>query len=139
MGGGGKHLHNEQTTKESIMNKEQIARVAHEVNRSYCQALGDNSQLSWEQAPEWQKKSAINGVSFHLENPNAGPDHSHNEWLKEKQETVWKYGPIKNPETKEHPCFVPYEELPVDQKAKDYLFRGVVHALAGLQLTDGRT
>ena len=35
-----------------------------------------------------------------------------------------------NQETKkEHPCFVPYEELPTEQKAKDFLFRGVVHAL----------
>ena len=24
-----------------------IARVCHEVNRAYCQALGDNSQVEW--------------------------------------------------------------------------------------------
>ncbi len=109
---------------------EQIAKVAHEVNRAYCQGLGDDSQSPWEDAPEWQRTSAINRVNFHLANPNASPDHSHNEWLKGKQETGWKWGPFKNPETKEHPCFRPYEELPVEQKAKDYLFRGVVHILA---------
>lgn len=114
------------------MKAEQIAKVAHEVNRAYCFALGDSSQEAWEDAPQWQRDSAINGVNFHLENPTAGPDHSHNEWLKEKQATGWKYGPVKNQETKEHPCFVPYEELPVEQKAKDYLFRGVVHAMANL-------
>lgn len=27
-----------------------IARVAHEVNRDYCQALGDDSQPAWENA-----------------------------------------------------------------------------------------
>ncbi|HTP77711.1 MAG TPA: RyR domain-containing protein [Rhizomicrobium sp.] len=112
------------------MNTEEIARVAHEINRAYCTALGDNSQPSWKDAPEWQRSSAINGVSFHLNNPNAGPDHSHNEWLKEKRETGWKFGPVKDPEKKEHPCFVPYDELPVEQKAKDYLFRAVVHALS---------
>lgn len=94
------------------MNAEQIARVAHEVNRSYCQALGDNSQPAWEDAPEWQRTSAINGVEFHRANPDAGPDHSHNAWLEEKR-----------------PCFVPYEQLPAEQKVKDYLFRGVTHAL----------
>lgn len=111
------------------MKPEQIARVAHEVNRAYCQALGDESQPSWEDAPQWQKDSAINGVKFHLANPDAGPEHSHVEWLKEKTAAGWKFGPVKNPDKKEHPCFVPYEQLPVEQKAKDYLFRGVVHAL----------
>ena len=76
-----------------------------------------------------KKNSAINGVEFHRANPDAGPDHSHNEWLKEKEADGWKFGPEKNPEKKEHPCFVPYEELPVEQQAKDYLFRAVVHAL----------
>ena len=114
------------------MKSEQIAKVAHEVNRAYCKAIGDTSQPTWEDAPDWQKSSALNGVNFHLANPDAGPDHSHNEWLKEKHESGWKYGPVKNPEAKEHPCFVPYEELPVEQKAKDYIFRGVVHALASL-------
>lgn len=114
------------------MNAEKIAQVAHEVNRAYCLSLGDSSQLTWDQAPEWQRNSAVAGVNFHLTNPTAGPDHSHNEWLREKREAGWKYGPVKNPEAKEHPCFVPYEELPTEQKAKDYLFRGVVHALMSI-------
>lgn len=113
---------------ESTLDEALIARVAHEVNRAYCQALGDNSQPAWADAPEWQRSSAINGVQFHLANPDAGPDHSHNAWLAEKRATGWKWGPEKNPAEKEHPCFVPYDELPVEQKAKDYLFRGVVHA-----------
>lgn len=111
------------------MTPEQIARVAHEVNRAYCQALGDNSQPAWEDAPGWQRKSAIKDTLFHLDNPNAGPEHSHVSWLAEKNRDGWKYGPVKDAEKKEHPCFVPYDQLPTEQKAKDYLFRGVVHAL----------
>lgn len=110
-------------------NIEQIAKTAHEVNKAYCLALGDLSQPSWEEAPEWQKTSAINGVKFHLENPNAKPSHSHESWLKQKTEEGWKYGTVKNPETKEHPCFVPYEQLPTEQKVKDYLFIGVVKSM----------
>jgi hypothetical protein len=113
------------------MNNEQIARVAHEVNRSYCEALGDTSQPKWEDAPEWQRSSAINGVKFHRENPEAGPEHSHESWLKEKEANGWSWGSEKNEDRKEHPCFVPYGELPVEQKAKDYIFRGIVHALIG--------
>lgn len=111
------------------MRIEGIARVAHEVNRAYCQALGDNSQPAWEDAPDWQRESAITGVQFHLANPEAGPDHSHNNWLAQKAADGWKYGEVKNPAMKEHPCFLPYDQLPVEQKAKDYLFRAVVHAM----------
>lgn len=112
-----------------MITNQHIARVCHEVNRAYCQSIGDDSQPSWEDAPDWQKDSAIKGVIFHLHNPDAGPDHSHNEWLKEKEETGWKYGPVKDPEKKEHPCFIPYEELSTEQKAKDYIFRSIVHAM----------
>jgi hypothetical protein len=111
------------------MKIENIAKVCHEVNRAYCMAIGDNSQPSWENAPEWQKQSAIKGVDFHIVNPDAGPSASHEEWLKVKEADGWKYGPVKDPEKKEHPCYVPYEELPAEQKAKDFIFTAIVHNL----------
>jgi len=114
------------------MTIEQIAEICHETNRAYCRTLGDDSQPTWALAPEWQRTSVINGVNFHLSTPAAMPNHSHDEWLKEKKATGWKYGPVKDPEKKEHPCFVPYDELPADQKAKDSLFIGVVNALRKL-------
>lgn len=45
------------------MTPEQIARVVHEVNRAYCEALGDTSQPKWEDAPQWQRDSAMLGVT----------------------------------------------------------------------------
>lgn len=108
------------------MTTEQVAKICHEVNKAYCEFLGDKSQKSWKDAPDWQRESAIKGVEFHLNNPKAKPSHSHDEWLKEKQATGWKYGPVKDAEKKEHPCFVPYEELPKNQQLKDYLFKAVV-------------
>lgn len=114
------------------MEVEKIAKVAHELNRAYCEALGDNSQPFWEDAPSWQKDSAINGVIFHIENPDAAPSDSHDAWLEQKAEEGWTYGKVKNPELKQHPCFVAYEELPVEQRAKDYLFRAVIHQLQAL-------
>ncbi len=106
-----------------------IAKVAHEINKSYCESIGDNSQPDWENAPEWQKSSAINGVKFHLDNPDATPSASHESWLKQKIEEGWTWGAVKDPEKKEHPCFVPYEQLPTEQKSKDYLFRQTIHSL----------
>lgn len=108
---------------------ERIARTAHEANRSYCLALGDTSQPSWDDAPDWQKASALAGVRFHAAHPDASPAASHESWLEEKRRDGWSWGPVKNPELKQHPCFCLYEELPTEQKAKDYLFAGIVRAM----------
>ena len=112
-----------------MVDVEKIARVTHEANRAWCLAHGDTSQTSWDEAPEWQRESAMSGVRFHLANPDAGPDASHNEWMRHKQNEGWVYGPEKVPELKQHPCMVPFTELPAQQQAKDRLFRSIVHAL----------
>lgn len=111
------------------MTKQDIARVCHEVNRAYCEALGDHSQVSWEEAPDWQKNSALLGVTLHLENPASKPSDSHESWMAQKEKDGWKYGPLKDPDLKEHPCMVPFEELPREQQAKDHIFHAVVNAL----------
>ena len=113
---------------------EQIARVAHEVNRAYCQALGDHSQPPWEQAAQWQQDSAMLGVRLHTETPNAGPQIGHEWWAEQKVADGWTYGPEKIPELKQHPCLVPFDQLPQEQQAKDFIFRGVVHALTAKSL-----
>lgn len=113
-----------------------IAQVAHLINLAYCAALGDTSQAAWEEAPEWQQKSAIAGVEMHLANPDATPEQSHESWLAEKVAAGWVYGEVKDAEKKQHPCCVPYADLPESQKAKDYLFRGVVHALKDIPDAD---
>lgn len=107
------------------MNIELIAKLCHNVNKAYCESIGDNSQLSWENAEKWQKDSAINGVKFHLEN-NTTPKDSHDNWLKEKLKDGWVYGEVKCVESKTHPCIVEYDELPTQQKTKDYLFKSIV-------------
>ena len=111
------------------MTVEEIARVVHEANRAYCVTQGDFSQPVWDEAPDWQRQSALKGVQFHLDNPTAKPADSHNSWLNEKIATGWVYGPVKDPIAKTHPCFVPYEQLPAAQQKKDALFIAVIHAL----------
>jgi hypothetical protein len=108
---------------------EQIAKTAHEVNRAYCHALGDYSHLPWRLVPENIKQSAINGVEFHLTNPDATPEQLHANWMKFKTEDGWTYGEIKDSEKKEHPCMLPYGRLPLEQRAKDFMFAAVVDTL----------
>jgi hypothetical protein len=109
-----------------------VAMVCHEANRAYCTSIGDNSQPTWADAPEWQKNSALDGVTFHLESLMQGvdpkPSASHESWLAAKKADGWIYGPIKNPYTKQHPCYVPYDKLPVSQRTKDYIFGAIVKA-----------
>jgi hypothetical protein len=113
---------NEQTKVEAC------ARAAHEANRAYCIAIGDLSQPSWDEAPDWQKSSAVKGVEGALSGNT--PEQSHAGWLAEKVATGWVYGPTKDPEHKQHPCMVPYAELTIAQRMKDHIFVSVVHAVA---------
>lgn len=114
------------TTQQQI---ESIAQVCHEANRAYCQTLGDESQLEWEWAPNWQKESAITGVNFRLQNPDAPASAQHESWAAQKIADGWKFGPEKDPIAKTHPCLVDYSQLPEAQRKKDALFIAIVDAL----------
>ena len=114
-----------------------LARLCHEVNRGFCEAIGDYSPVPWEHAPEWQKESARNGVILHLKNPDSTPEDSHKAWVDEKESAGWMYGAQKKPDLKEHPCLVPFAELSVEQRAKDFLFRAVVSAFVRVASSQG--
>ena len=114
------------------MKIEDIARVAYNVNRAYCEAMGDRSFGPWDLAPDWQKDANRAGVKFHLENPDAPPRASHESWRDMKTADGWKYGPVKNTDKKEHPCMMPFAALPPEQRAKDHLFKAVVDSLRGM-------
>lgn len=107
-----------------------VARICHEVNRAYCLALGDVSQEPWEEAPEWQRHSAVDGVALHLKQPWITPEQSHDNWMRLKVSQGWTYGPLKDEVLKQHPCMVSYDQLPDNQKVKDYLFAAVVGCFA---------
>jgi hypothetical protein len=109
---------------------ERIAMEAHEFNALYCAALNDDSQVPWNQAPQWQRDSVIAGVKFHLDNPDAPPSAGHDSWLAAKDADGWVYGDEKDADKKQHPCMVPYDDLPQEQKFKDALFKQTVSALA---------
>lgn len=106
------------------------AEHAHEINRVYCFALGDASQPPWALAAPWQRESAEAGVRAILSGSGQTPEKLHELWLQDKFRNGWVYGPTKDPLAKTHPCMVPYAELPVEQRAKDYLFRASVIGMA---------
>lgn len=107
-----------------------IAKACHEVNRAFCAAIGDNSQVPWEEAPEWQREATFAMVKFRQENPEAPTSATHDEWADAKIRDGWVYGPVKDAETKTHPCILPFEELPTEQQAKDVLIAAVIKYLS---------
>ena len=106
-----------------------IAQACHEANKVWCEANGDFSQKHWYASEGWQQDSAINGVKFRLENPDAKEDAQHNAWMEDKIKDGWVYGETKDAEKKTHPCIVPFEQLPLFQQKKDALFCAIVDAL----------
>lgn len=108
-----------------------IARMCHATNRNWCREHGDHTQPRWHEAPQWQIESTVKAVEFHLANPDASMSASHDAWCKDRLAAGWTYGPVKDTETKQHPCLVPFDDLPIEQQIKDRLFKAIVHAIAG--------
>lgn len=118
--------------KYTIQDVERAAKAAYEVNRTYCLMLGESPQESWEHAPMERRSSYIAGVESIIENPVMLDSEQHDEWLRHKTEEGWKYGPVKDEAKKEHPCIVPYHELPMWQKVKDSIFKSVIWGILNL-------
>jgi hypothetical protein len=107
-----------------------IAAAAHEANAAYCRGLGDDSQLPWAEAPEWQRESALKGVQCALD--GATPEQLHESWMGAKAADGWRFGEVKDAEAKTHPCMVPYAELPEAQRKKDEVFQRTVRTMASV-------
>lgn len=108
----------------------EVAKVCHEANRAICEAAGDHSQKPWADAEVWQRDSALTGVMFARNNPDAHAAAQHDAWMADKIAAGWVHGEVKDAEAKTHPCIVPYDELPFDQRVKDHVFRAIVSALS---------
>lgn len=86
-------------------------------------------QQSGESIPELDdhlRESTLNGVNFVLENPTVTPEQQHENWCKFKVAEGWRYGHTKDFDKKEHPCLVPYHQLPEIQQRKDAVFRATI-------------
>lgn len=116
-----------------MVRAEQIAMVAHEVNRAYCQTLGDYSQPVWEQAPEWQRESLLSGVRLIEAGVVQCPEDSHRSWLDHKVREGWTWGRLKDPGAKTHPNMVPWSALDERERVKDALFFACVMTLLSVK------
>lgn len=54
---------------------------------------------------------------------------AHEIWAQQRIDEGWSYGPRRDDEVKEHPCLVPYDDLPESEKDYDRVM--VTEALKG--------
>ena len=116
--------------RQNRMNYKDVARLVHTVVREYNvlhKVPGDN--YSWYDMDPEYRKSIATAVRREMANPAKTPAASHEKWLKEREDGGWVYGPVKDQAKKEHPCMVPYDDLPEVQKFKDTIFAGMVSLL----------
>lgn len=109
---------------------EQMAGVAHAMNRQFRIALGQAPGPHWNEADEAMKASTVHGVLCALE--GATPEELHEEWMAFRGSQGWTWGPAKDPAHKRHPCMVPYDKLPPHEKVKDAMFHAVIHLMRGI-------
>lgn len=108
---------------------EAIARVTHEANRAYCLTLGDTSHASWDDARSDLQASVIDGVRRIATGGVTTPGDSHANWRAFKLSQGWTLGPVKDADARTHPNLVPFDQLPVSEQTKDYLFYTIVTTL----------
>ena len=107
---------------------QRIAQVCHEANCAIQYISGDaNPSEHWLTASDSQRQSAMDGVRAYLEGDKT-PAEMHAAWSEHKLREGWTYGREKDEVAKTHPCLVPYDELPEDQRLKDRVFINVIKA-----------
>lgn len=110
----------------------QIAAICHAANSRYRLAIGEYPHAIWELEPESRRQHVLNGVKYALFDPVAGAADLHANWTKDLEKNGWTYGPVEKVAEKQHPCLVPYHELPEKQQVKDCMFVAIVRALEPL-------
>ena len=115
--------------EDSKLSVTDVARVAHEVQRTYCMTQGDNSETPWESQSEYWKEKAQEIVREYVTDPNAGINTRHDAWYKSKVAEGWTYGDDLDVAAKKSTRIMPWHFLPAEEQMRDMVFFGVVNAL----------
>ncbi|MFP4518759.1 MAG: RyR domain-containing protein [Oceanicaulis sp.] len=108
---------------------EPIARVVHAAMSAYAESCGEPAMPAWNDAPDWMRRSTLDGVARRLAEPGEPASRQHEIWLEERLAEGWRPGPVKDAARREHPSLVPYDRLGETEKRKDALFAAIVDAL----------
>ena len=120
----------EDSAKTEIIDEAGI--FAFNVNMAYSTAIGTeakNLPKRYRELSEEELVKVREAIEKHFIS-DVDPEESHEMWLNSKAELGWTYGEEKNEELKTHPCIMPYNDLPAEQKVKDVLFKESIRSFA---------
>lgn len=113
-------------TKHNVKN---IAKIAYEVVRSYCESVGDYTVDEWDKADKYVRDETILKVEMIIDNMAWSPEHAHEVWLDIMIDKGWIHGDVISWDAQEHPHISPYESLPQLYRITLEIFWGVVKEL----------
>ena len=102
-----------------MLTTEQIAYVASAANDALRDVTGQKRRPIFLHPDNIER--TIRGVTNTQMAPETTPEQSHEKWMADY---------LKTHKAEEHPCCVPYSQLPVEDKLKDELFLAIVRALS---------
>jgi len=112
-----------------ILGPLQIARIAHEANRVYCQMTGSKSRQKWEKLSADDHHFLADGVTWVMENLDCTPEEVHNQWVKSMLAAGWTHGGVVDRIVRTHTNLRPFDQLIEREQLKDHLYLGVVKAM----------
>jgi ryanodine receptor 2 len=60
-------------------------------------------------------------------------ENAHDQWARQRIADGWQYGPQRDDAVRQHPCLVPYDQLPESEKEYDRItVRGTLKAVLAL-------
>lgn len=108
---------------------EAIARACYEAMRAHAAFLGE-AQEPWAKLSPEKRAALIWSAQYIAGHPIAKAEDVHGEWIRAKRGAGWSCGPAIDEEAKQHPLFVPFCDLPVEQQRKAEIFLATVRAAA---------
>ena len=92
-----------------------IAKITHDVIRSYHQTMGDNSFPAWEMLSPERQTSTVKDVEFCLSGECNVQD-IHEQWCRHKIVDGWNYALVYNEDEKQDPNLKPFQQLTFEQQ-----------------------
>lgn len=104
--------------------------LVHNANAVLKSANGEKHEELADMDPA-RKESIRNAIKYALEN-DTSPEESHISWLEAQEKLGYVYGPVIDRVALQHPCMVPYNQLPEAQKTKDAMFVSIINTTKGI-------
>jgi hypothetical protein len=91
--------------------------------------IGDNAPRAWEHASKEKRAGYILAVQGVIDHPDISPEKQHMEWCDSMYAKGWTYGHELSEGNRVHPNLLKYQDLPQEQRIKDWVFLSVVKGL----------